>query len=363
MPSRRFSVAVPLLLVVFFLVAAGGSAARAQGALDVFTIRGVAVDVTAANGNAAKEQALADGQRQAFQQLLERLTAPADRAKLPKADGPDYVRSFSIDNERASSVRYLATLTVRFNPVAVRKLLRDAGVPFTDTRGRPVVVVPVLKAQGRTILWDDPNPWRAAWTALNGGGLVPLLVPPGEVADVQTLSPEQALAADPDRLAAEGARLQAGEVLVAVASLAPDGRRLDVRLSALPGTPKPFDAVAYDLQSGETAEQMMGRAARDVARALDAVYKLDSAQQTDQAEALSAIVPLAGFDDWLAVRAGLARVPQIRSYEVVSLSKTEAALVLHTVGGHDRVKSALADAGLAMDWSDNYWTLHLAAKR
>ena len=100
-----------------------------------------------------------------------------------------------------------------------------------------------------------------------------------------------------------------------------------------------------------------------IPRALDAVYKLDSAQQTDQAEALSAIVPLAGFDDWLAVRAGLARVPQIRSYEVVSLSKTEAALVLHTVGGHDRVKSALADAGLAMDWTDNYWTLRMAAKR
>ena len=355
---------MPLLLVVLaLLVGAGGPPAWAQSALDVFTIHGVAVDVTADNGNAAKEQALADGQRQAFQQLLERLTAPADRAKLPKADGPDYVRSFSIDDEHMSSVRYIATLTVRFNPAAVRKLLRDAGVPFTDTLGRPVVVVPVLKTEGRTILWDDPNPWRAAWTALNGGGLVPLVVPPGEVEDVQTLSPEQALAADPGQLAAEGARWQTTEVLVALASLAPNGKRLDVSLSALPGTPKPFDSVAYDLQTGETTDQMMVRAARDVSRALDAAYKQDAALQTGQTEALSAIVPLSGLDDWLAVRAGLARVPQIRSYEVVSLSKTEAALVLHTVGGHDRVKAALADAGLSMDWTDNYWTLRMAAKR
>ncbi len=348
-------------MLVFVL--AWASSASAQGLLDVFTIRGVDVDVTAADVNAAKQQAIADGQRQAFQQLLDRLTAPTDRARLPKVDGVDYVRDFAIDQEHASTVRYIATLTVHFNPAAVRKLLHDAGVAFTATRAMPVVVVPVLKAGGRATLWDDPNPWRVAWAGLNGGGLVPLVVPTGDAADVQTLTAAQALAADPQHLASEGGRWQANDVLVAVAALSADGPRLDVSLSGLAGTPKPFDSVAYDLQAGETSDQMMVRAARDVARAIDAAYRQDALQQSDQSEALSTIVQLAGLDDWLAVRTGLARVPQIRSYEVVSLSRTEADLVLHTVGGRDRVKAALADAGLALDWGDGYWTLRPTAKR
>ena len=355
MPSRHLAAFLFVLLVAV-------APAFGQGVSDSFTVHGIDVDVTAASVNAAKDEAIAEGQRKGFRELLERLTAPSDRDRLPKVDGLAYVRDYAIDQERGSAVRYIASLTVRFNPGAVKKLLRDAGISFTEARTRPVVVVPLYKSAAGVALWDDPNPWRVAWAGIGGGGLVPLVVPPGDLADAQTLTPEQAQAADAAHLAAEGARWRTSDVLVAVATASADGRRLDVALSGLPGTPLPFEAVAYDIKPGETADLLVARAARDVARAIDAAYKQSNAVEGERAESLSAIVSLSGLDDWLAVRERLSHVPQVRSWELVSLSKAEAAVVLHTAVGPEKVKAALANAGLQLEWGGSFWTMRTAGK-
>ena len=111
MPSLRFLRAWLLSALALAVVAVQPAAAQAVG--DAFTVRGVDVDVSAANPQAAKDQALAEGQNRAFHQLLDRLIQPADQSRLPKADGTQYVRDFSVDQERASATRYIATLTVR----------------------------------------------------------------------------------------------------------------------------------------------------------------------------------------------------------------------------------------------------------
>jgi hypothetical protein len=337
--------------------------AFAQTVSDGFTVRGIDVDVTAASANAAKEEAVAEAQRKAFRELLDRLiTSAGDRDRLPKTDALAYVRDYTVEQERTSAVRYIASLTVRFNPGAVKKLLRDAGIAYAEARTRPVVVVPLYRNAAGVALWDDPNPWRTAWAGVGGGGLVPLVVPPGDLSDVQTLTPDQALANDAARLTTLGARWRTSDVLVALAAPAGDGKRLDVTLTGLPGTPLPFDSVAYDAKAGETADQLLARAARDVARAVDAAYKQANAAGGGAAEALSAIVPLSGFEDWLAVRDRLSHVPLVRSWELVSLSKAEAAVVLHAAADQEKVKAALANAGLRLEWGGSFWTMRTAGR-
>lgn len=358
MPSLR------LLCVLGLLLSLAGQA-LAQGAADAFTVRGVEVDVSAASVQAAKDQAVAEGQRQAFRQLLERLTQPADHGRLPKADAQEYVRDFTVDQERASATRYLASLTVRFNAGAVKKLLQSAGVPFADARARGLVIVPVYKpaAGARAVLWDDPNPWRAAWVGLGGGGLVPLTVPSGEVGDVAAITPEQALAGAADAMRAIGSRWKSPDVLVAAAALSPTGRSLDVALFAEPGTPKPFETLSYSLNEGESLDALMRRAARDISKAVDQLHKQPNLLHFDRSGTVSALVPLTGLADWLAVRDRLAKVSQVRRWELVSLSKVEAAVILHTVGEAEQIRSALAGAGLRMEKIDGFWTIQPVAVR
>lgn len=363
MPSLRRTAQVLAFLIPALLCLPASGQSAAQPAAEAFSVRGVEVDVTAANVTAAKEQAIEEGQRKAFGMLLERLTVPEDLARLPAVDGVEYVRDFSIDQERSTAVRYLASLTVRFNPAAVRKLLRDANINYAEPRGRALVVVPVFQpAEGRPVLWDDPNPWRVTWARLGRGGLVPLTVPLGDLSDVQAVSAEEALMGDPQRMQALSEAYRGADVLVVAAGVQPGGHGIDVVVHGSANAPKPFDSVTYFMAGDETMDQMLARAARDIQRAIDTAYKQPNLLQFDRAASLSALVPLGGMDDWLKVREALGRVPQVRGWDLLSLSKAEAAVVLHIVGDQEQVRGALARQGLVLDWTDGYWTMRVASR-
>ena len=354
MPSLRLAGAVAVVAAVLFLLA--GQDTRAQTVFDPYSVQGIEVDVSAATAQAAKDQAIAEAQRQAFAILIERLTAAEDRARLPKADGTAYVRDFTVEQERGVANRYIATLSVRFSAAHVKRLLQSAGIAIAETHARPVVIVPVFVAEdGRAVLWDDPNPWRAAWSDLHGGGLVPTMLPLGDLGDVQAITPAQALAGDALAMQGLGARWRTPDVLVAAASLR--GKVLDVALHAAPTTPKPFDALSYKQNDGETVDALLARAAKDVARALDVQHRQASHATGGEAGTVSALVPLSGLGQWLAVRERLGRVPQVKRWELVSLSRTEAAVILHVAGDSNQVAEGLAKGGLDLKWADSFWTI------
>jgi len=130
--------------VLLCLIAGPG---HAQGG-ETYEERGVAVDRTAATATQAREEALAEGRRVALQRLLERLAPPEDRARLPRLSDVqvlDLVQSFEVESERTSAVRYLAILTVRFQPEGIRTLLRQAG--GTGAAGRLTAAVPIGGAE------------------------------------------------------------------------------------------------------------------------------------------------------------------------------------------------------------------------
>ncbi|OJX75208.1 DUF2066 domain-containing protein [Magnetospirillum sp. 64-120] len=343
-----------LAVVAAFVTLLCAPLGRAQTLFDPYTVQGVEVDVTAGSAQAAKDQAITEAQRQAFAALLERLAGDA-RSKLPAADGVEYVRDFTVEQERSVGNRYIASYAVRFNPAHVKRLLQSAGVQVAEGRTRPVVVAPVFVAEdGRATLWDDPNPWRAAWGALRGGGLVPMILPLGDLADMQTITATQALAGDSLAMQSLGARWRTPDVLVAAATLR--GRVLDVALKAGPTTPKPFDELSYKQAEGESVDALLSRAAKDVSRALDALQRQMS-HQGGEAGTVSALVPLSGFNQWMAVRERLGRVPMVKRWELVSLSRAEAAVILHVNGTSEQVAQGLEQGGLHLEWRDSFWTI------
>jgi hypothetical protein len=332
----------------------------ASMAADAFAVRGIEVDITASGVAAAKEQAIAEAERIGFRRLLERLTMPSDHGRLPQADALQYVRDVAIEHERSSAVRYIATLGVRYNAAAVKKLLQGANIKYAEPRPRPVVIVPVFRplGAGRALLWDDPNPWRAAWVAQGSGGLVPLAVPTGDIADVQAVPVEKALAGDSEALAILGARFRTPDVLVMTAMVNGASNTLEVTATGMPGVAKPFETRSYPI--GETGlDAVLRRAVDEAAHTLDNAYKQQNLLSFDRAATLSAMVPLRGLEDWIAVRERLGRVPLVRRWEIISLSREEAALTLYTLGEPEQVKATLATAGLLMDWNDGFWVMKL----
>ena len=94
--------------------------------------------------------------------------------------------------------------------------LIDVAVDVTaETVSKLVMVLPVFQSAGALILWDDPNPWRDAWASRpKKQGLVPTLLPLGDLADMASIGAEQAMDGDRQRLNAIAGRYGASDTLV-----------------------------------------------------------------------------------------------------------------------------------------------------
>jgi len=350
-------------LAVICLLAPSGLRAQVQ---NPYEVTGVQVDVTAATAADARQQALLEGQQRAMRILLERMTLKSDHARLPNLN-PDettqYMQDFSVAEEKTSAVRYLAKLNYRFRPGEVRDLLRAFDIPFAETPSKPVLVLPVLQRAGATSLWDDPNPWRAAWSQRSDQrSLVPTILPLGDLADVAAVGAEQVVQGDQQRLQALAKRYDAGSVAVALASLRHDPARslwvLDVTLTRYNITIDPQVTVAtYVSDFGETAESLLARSAMLVTQLIEDNWKRDNLLQSGTQEAIAVRIPISGLRDWLALKERLGKVAVVRETEMVSLSRAEVQVILHYIGDVGQLIIALEQADLALRGQGDSWTL------
>ncbi|HUZ74414.1 MAG TPA: DUF2066 domain-containing protein [Stellaceae bacterium] len=351
-----------LVLASAALVAPG----RAAAPPDVFTVAAVPVDATAANAAAARDEARADGERHAYEILLDRLTLASDRARLPAANESrlnNLLAGYEVANERVSGVRYLANYTYHFRPDAVRQLLRQANIPFAETPSRPVVVLAIWQGDSGPALWEDPNPWRDAWGQHPPQwGLVPFVIPYGELEDVQAIDGAAAVAGDAAHLQAIAQRYGGADLLVtqakltaspAPASLAVTTTRYDPTGAMPPQSwNKTYVAAADESEADLLAAAVAGTAAR-----VEDAWKTANIIDFGHTASITVRVPLDGIQSWIAIRNRLAGIPAIRRTELVSLDQAQARLTLDYYGGPDQLRQALEQRNLELSGTDPDWVL------
>lgn len=349
-------------LAVF--AAAGNPAAQTS---NVYEVTGVAVDVTAETATAARDKALAEGHAKAFRRLLERMTLRADHPRLPDltAGGiATYVQDFSVSEEKTSATRYLAKLDFRFKQDEVRRLLTDQGFRFAETLSKPVLVLPVYREAGAMLLWDTPNPWRDAWASLPAAkGLVPLLLPLGDLTDIAAIGAEQAARGDLPRLAAVAGRYGTDDSLVVLAARATDPQTgttlLEVTISRY-GTPGAEQTLlrTFAAREGETPEALFSRAAAEIMLEIEDGWKRDNLLHFEDPAVIAVSIPIRQLPDWLSIRERLSEVAFIRYTDLVLLSRSEVRVNLHFIGSEEQLILALDQADLQLTREpDGEWVL------
>lgn len=335
----------------------------------MFTVRDVPVDATAESAAAARVGALAEAQRRALDILFSRLTLSVDREVLPALEAQEVaelVQAIEIANERTSAVRYLADVTVSFKRDAVRGILQVEGIPFAETVGKPVLVLPVYRAAGATLLWDDPNPWREAWLALDGArGLVPLVHAPGDLSDIAQLSARQALSGDLVRLETLARRHGAEDSVVALAGLGYD------RASGLPtvtvsatrfsrtlGRQTVLQPQTYRL--GDSLEMTLSALAGEIEEAIEDRWKESNLLRFDREEVLEVRVPVSGLREWVDIRSTLGRIAAVRRSDLVAFSPRQATVSLLYAGERDTLRFVLSQNELVLEDSGTGWVLRRA---
>lgn len=358
------------VLFTSFLALGAGLAAHAQTtpqtsrAIDPFSVSGIAVDASADSAAAARPLALAEGQRRAFTVLLRRLTLPEDAGRLPRPSEAllnEVVAGFGIDEERTSATRYIGKITVTFRADAVRRLLQDNKLPYSETASRPVLLVPVWQAAEGAKLWEADNPWREAWLKRpeTEGGLVPLSIAPA-----MTNGPSlERLYGNPDELRGLMRRGNFDDALLVAATLQqadPGNIRVDIQIqhqgeAGFLGTTEAFTAQ-YSFTGG-TQEETLLSAAIEIGRRIEARWKAASVIDLEKQGQLSVAAGFDGLADWNRLRNALAAVPIVRKVEVLQVSHRDAQLLLDFYGEVAQLSTALAQRNIVLQQRDGFWDM------
>lgn len=345
-------------LVVFALAIGALGGAGGASAQEIYTVRGVPVDATADSPSAAREQAIVDGRRQAFERLLARLvpSTVVPSVAIP-ADGAlaDLGLGFEVEEERTSAVRYVGRMTFAFDPDRVRSLLMARGVRFAETRSLPVLVIPVLDSGGGPLLWEESNPFRAAWAnTVIDPGLVPFVVPYGDIADVRDLTTAQAVLGDPQALGRIAERYGARDAVVVEAKPRAGGA---VEVSVQRIGPTGSGTVEIETVSAPAASEEAGtggdagRYAAAVRRTVEMVedaWKDSNLIRGGLESRVTATVPIDSMRRWLTIREGLEQTLIVSRFDVIQLSRREALVDLWVNGDAEQLRVALEQRNLRL---------------
>ncbi len=347
------------VLAFGFLLVGAGLALPVRSAdanSHVFTVSGVPVDVTAETAAAAREAAHAEGHVKALNKLLARFL-PRDqlglRRPLKPAEILALVQDFSVANERTSDVRYLAEMTFRFRPEPIRELLRANGLQHAETMSKPVVVLPIFGVEGEAALWDDANPWLAAWAARPPGGwLVPLIVPLGDLGDLSAVDAARALNGEAEALSAIARRYSAEDVLITQAVLLGDPllgqATLQVGTVRLGRFAQQTTIDNYAQPAGGTAQDLLALAADAVDAAVQEAWKQSNLLRPGSQRQIAVTVPVTELAGLLEVKRRLVGVAAVRGSTVTALSRSKAEMAITFVGEEEQLVVAMAQSDLAL---------------
>lgn len=354
----RTALAIGVVLVSF-----GFMTKAAMAAPDVFTVRGVKVDVTAENAVAAREKAFAEAQIVAFKALAQRLM---DQSAAQDFTPPDVavispmLQDFEITDERLSAVEYIGTYTFRFDGPAVRRFFNMKGVSYSDVASRPVLILPFYQWGSRLVLWQENNPFLKAWSRNNPkGGLVPTVVPMGDIRDIGDIGDSQALTYNPAGLRSIVERYGAGEgiILIATPETASEPSQAGDAPAALSvmiyrtdrAMPEYVQTLKIIPDAGMNQDALYDKAVRETRAALQQEWKAQTTVNPALGNTtIRASAKYSTMQQWVETRNAIRRIQGIGAMKILSVTPREAQIELEFAGDVTRLNIALEQQGIML---------------
>lgn len=346
------------LLALGFLAFATllGGQNTAQALENPYTVSGVAVDATAASASDARDVALSNGYLEAYQALVQRNIPKSYWQAVPQLNSQQIqglVQSFSVSGEKSSRTRYLAKLNVDFKDDAVRQMFRGAGVPFSETPSQPILVLPVWQVRGKAILWGSPNPWRDAWGAASTGqdGLLPIVLPEGDLEDLKLIDGPQAAAADRAALAAIAQRYGVDKVAVSFGKVLVE-RETDNPYAEITtfvyGSSGDFQIVDRQYVPGTDRAGFFTKLAGTAIADLNEDWKNKTLVRSGETGRINVVVPVQNLDQWVAIYKTVEAISAVQDMQISALSVDMAILDLSFRGGLGQLAFSLNERGLQL---------------
>jgi len=344
----------------------------------IYTIYNIGVDETSRNVTTSRDRALIKGQRQALEGLFRRIILISDREKLPSfsdAEVTDFISGFEINNERRSTVRYIASMVVHFNRSKVNDVLSYYEIPYAETLGTAVSVLPVLEEAGALMLWEKDNAWRQAWEKYDViNNLVPINTPKPSLMNRMYISALQAKTDDQKSIRSFIAKNTLNDLIIATATVKKDvitdQFQLDIQLKRNTSNLEEEEleksitvsVPAYN-EIGEVNLPALFDAGVDAASDwVDDLWKSKVLVSYGQASTISAQGELNEINDWLIIQKQLEKVNLVRNINLKSITINNIDLEIEFAGDVNQLALSLAQQGLTLEQNENdlSWVIGLS---
>lgn len=346
-----------------------------------YTVRDVSVSVTADNATQARIDALSEAERKGFDRLLEQLQLdPATKANLAALDASAIsrmVRSYEVRDEKVTATSYEANLDIAYDPQQVKNFSQpSANNPMMGATGNAyqvgqmvagrgnsqstILVLPIERKGGTPQLWSDNNEWRRIWSGVDRDGTSVIRLPVGDQSDQAVMSAELAANAPYQSFGPIAERYQAASILVAEAIYtdSPGASVVDVNLRSMSvGGQSNSLTLTYEAQPDETMNDVLYRAAGDIAQRLLAEGRSHAQAQTQPQNRITVLSQLGNISDWVLLRRRLMQLPGVERIELSAISNQQADLVVHFQGSPDVLANNMAAQGLSVSQAYNYWVV------
>jgi hypothetical protein len=341
-----------LLLPVFVLCCLPFVAARAGS--DPYSVSGIVVDASASSATQAQTIAINSGRARAWTTLYRRLAKQEDWSRQPTLDDTTLqrlVRSYLVSNERRSTTRFVASMTYVFNAGAVRRILHQADIAYTDTEARTLLVVPMGPG------YAPHSPWAMAWADQKyAHGSVPLVAPQGDAEDVSALGSLSFGGATWQDVQPSAARVHAQEAYLVLAQ--PSSGQVVVKIRHLgTGSSPTIPDITVPTPAKTPSHTAWGLVADATASAVVDSWKGRNLIDYNKRSKLVADVRVDSLESWSQMLQRLSAVPTVTEVGVVAMDIGEARISINYVGSSDQLKDNLAHANLDLLNAGGEWSL------
>ncbi len=352
------------------LLAFGAACPAAAASADrVFTVGNYPVSAADANAVAAKDKALAEGQKAALRSLLKRIvpvTAYKQLSRLKDIKADALISGVSVRSERNSSTEYLASLDFSFQADAVRAALTHEGIAFVDQQAEPVTIVTVMRTGNPAESKPDTSTWHQSWKGLDLEHTVTPVKLEALKAEIHNDTVNMLMSGDDN-----GMRILAGEYKsdrVVLAIVEPDlsANKMTVTLAGQDAVGPINLSRVYRISDGDVAyaSELAAVVALGV---LEGRWKALKAPATFAAAPASADAPppwvaaaappasgdriglaveFTSLAQWNEIRTQLLDTPGVEGLDVMTVSARNADVALSYPGGAQALANALGGRGL-----------------
>ncbi|MGC6511672.1 MAG: DUF2066 domain-containing protein [Parvibaculales bacterium] len=347
------------VVCLFALVSGMLATPAATEARDLFEVGNIAVDARDKSATAARQKAIKQGQIEAFDTLLQRITRRQDWPVLPKgADSAveNYVLSFRVQNEKNSNRRYLATLSFQFDMNRIVTLLNQVNIPYIETQAKPALIVPLLEDVTGYRLWEQ-NWWQESWRSQDIDSIpAPLVLATGDTEDASNLDVEDILLGDTSSMATIAARYNADAVIVVHANAAEVGR-LDVAVYQY--TSRGSRLFFRNFTGSAEPRDMASQAVQDIAAAFSDEWKDRAIISADDMATFTVAADYDRMDAWLKMLHRLETASFIKGLDLHVVTSKGAIMSLSYTGSVDQLAANLAQNDMYLKEDASGWRLKL----